>query len=37
MSAYRRDFVETKYMSFFIKDGEPAYNEKDLKTKTKLI
>ena len=29
MSAYRRDFDETKYMSFLIKDGEllEKYNE----------
>ena len=58
MSAYRRDFDETKYMTFLIKDnellekynkiwikvknsikkefdGEPVYNEKNLKAEIK--
>ena len=39
MSAYRKEFDETKFMSFFLKknDSDPVYNKKYLKAKNLIM
>ena len=37
MSAYRKDFDETKYMFFFIKDGELLRKYNDISEKVKNV